>query len=291
MTPLAGALIGALIAGGVFAVVLGVLPAPEREARPARWQGLLARARTGITRAVGIRLAIGAAIGIVLFITSGWIAALVAAPAAALFLPVILGKTTAKAPIDKLEALQIWTRGVGGLIAGASSVERAIRESAANTPPLIEAEVDQMISRMDAGWRTTDALQGFADDINDSTADIVVGHLKLNIAQRGSGLSRVLQDVADSMRDEIRSRRKIDADRANTRTTQRIITMMLLVFLTGITLFASIAGTMFGFYQTALGQIVIASLLGLYAAALWWQYRSTLPRGLPRVLAATEAGR
>lgn len=286
MEPLLAAFCAIAGIGGIFLAASGFQPAPEgAQARPV---GAIAervqRIRAGMTRTTATRIVIGLAAGVILFATSGWVIALVAAPAAAIFLPVLLGSTKAKAGIERLEALQVWTRGFGGLIEGAGSVEQALRASRHNTPALLSGEVDRMIARLDSGWRTADALQAFADELDDSTADIVLGHIKINVEQRGAGLGRVLQEVSDTIREEIKTRRQIEADRASVRTSQRIITLMLLGLVVGIALIVPFIGGAFSFYQSPVGQVIITVLLAGYGATLWWQHRSTAPRRLARLL-------
>lgn len=271
---------------GIFLAIAGFQPAGDGDrAKPAsplveRYR----RIRAGMTRATAVRLVAGLVAGVVLFATSGWVIALVAAPAAAVFLPVLLGTTKAKAGIERLEALQVWTRGFGGLIEGAGSVEQALRASRHNTPPLLAAEIDRMNARLSSGWRTADALQAFADELDDSTADIVIGHIKINVEQRGAGLGRVLQEVSDTIRDEIKTRRQIEADRSSVRTSQRIITLMLLGLVVGIAIIVPFTGGAFEYYQSPLGQIIITVLLAGYGATLWWQHRITTPQRLARLL-------
>lgn len=291
MTPLLVSLAVTVIIAGIFVALAGLLPAPEQDgAKPTPALVLRFRAiREGMSRAAFTRLGIGAIAGVVMFATSGWAIALIAAPAAALFLPVMLGSGAAKSTIERLEALQVWTRGFGGLIEGAGSVEQAMRASRHNTPMLLTTEVDRMIARLDSGWRTADALQAFADEIGDSTADIVIGHIKINVEQRGAGLGRVLQEVSDTIREEIKTRRQIEAERASVRTSQRIITIMLLGVVAGIALVVPFSGGAFSFYQSPIGQILITVLLSGYAATLWWQYRSTQPRRLARILVDERA--
>ena len=59
-------------------------------------------------------------------------------------------------------------------------------------------QVSQLVARLNARWSTTAALQAFADDLNDETADVLVMHLLRKAELRGSGLAAALEDLAKS---------------------------------------------------------------------------------------------
>ena len=81
------------------------------------------------------------------------------------------------------------------------------------------------------------ALQQFADDLDDSSADLIVAALMLNSQLRGPGLRDVLTSLAGSARDELEMRRRVNAGRASTRRSVQIVMGITVVFVLGLTLF------------------------------------------------------
>ena len=69
----------------------------------------------------------------------------------------------------------------------------------------------------------------FADDLDDATGDLVAANLILGARRRGAGLASVLESLAESVADDVRARRAIEADRAKPRTTARWVTIITVV--------------------------------------------------------------
>ena len=213
-------------------------------------------------------LIIGAVVGILLFANTGWVIILIAAPAAAVFLPRMLSQADVKDEIERLEGIQTWTRTVASLVAtGSKSLSNALISSLANTPKSIEKEVTTLVTRLTAGWTLTRALRAFADDFDDPTADLLATRLILASKINVSSLTDALNDLAKAISEEVQARREIEAGREINRTTARIATIgnVALLFC-ATTIFAGY----FSYYRTPLGQIVLAILLAANGAALIW---------------------
>ena len=136
-----------------------------------------------------------------------------------------------------------------------------------------------LTTRLRAGWRLEDALRAFADDFDDTTADLVAAALVIAGRLRGSGLVRVLESVADTVADDVRIRRAIEADRASARSSARWITVITALLLTGLFLspFAQA-------YRTPGAQVVLLVLLAGYAGSLLLMRRIVTADRLPRFL-------
>src|SRR3546814_11285505 len=85
-----------------------------------------------------------------------------------------------------------------------------------------------MVSRL---WNNTasteDVLRAFAEDLNDSTGDVVASQLILAASGRGqAGLSKALDALAETVASDVRARRQIAADQATPRTTARTVTVI-----------------------------------------------------------------
>ena len=103
--------------------------------------------------------------------------------------------SAAARPGETVEVLT-WTRSLAGLTVSGAGLERTIAASLSSCPEAIRPQVTQLVARINARWTTTAALQAFADDLNDETADVLVMHLLRKAELRGSGLAASLEDLA-----------------------------------------------------------------------------------------------
>ena len=106
-------------------------------------------------------------------------------------------------------------------------------------------------------------------------------------ARLGSGLATVLEGLAETVGDSVRTRRTIEADRAKPRSPARWVTLITLIAL-GLLV---INGSYVQPYGSALGQLVLLLLLGCYLGCLMWMRNIAKHRPLPRFLGAGVAER
>jgi Flp pilus assembly protein TadB len=188
-------------------------------------------------------------------------------------LPILLSTSTAAAAgIDRLEAVEEWTRRLADVLVVGVGLEQAITATTRTCPQLVSNEVATLSARLQARWTTEAALRAFADNLDDATADLVVATLILAARRRGPGLPRVLAAVADSVADEVAMRRTVEADRAKPRATARAVTFITL----GVVAVGSLNTTYLQPYQTLLGQLVLAAITVGFVAALAWMRALTL---------------
>src|SRR5690606_518289 len=114
------------------------------------------------------------------------------------------------------------------------------------------------------------ALQGFADDIDDPSADLIVATLILNSRLRGPGLREVLTSLAKSARADLDMRRRIGASRSSTRRSVQIVMGVTVVFVLGLSIFNR---SYVEPYSTPIGQLVLLVVIGLFAAGFLWMRR------------------
>jgi tight adherence protein B len=276
-TTVLAAVAGAMVSAGMVLVVVGLVPTTtplrvrEPRTRPAR-RGAWARWRWG--------LAAGA--GLLGWVLTGWPVAFPAVAAGVLGLPVLLG-TAAQAArgIDRVEAVEDWTRRLADVLALGVGLEQAVIGSVRTAPDPIRGEVEELAARLAARWPTETALRGFADALADPAGDLVVAALILGDRRRGPGLARALASVADAVAEEVAVRRRIEADRAKPRATARAVTLITL----GVVVFGLASGTYLAPYGTPLGQLVLAGIGAAFAASLLWMRSMTLTPAQPRLLA------
>jgi len=280
------ALFGTLVVAGLIGAVLALRPRPEREAVVRRTPAVAHRlaATSGRTRLV---LAVSVGGGLLLALLTGWVAAVVILPAAALGLPYLLAAPPTAATIRRLEAMEEWTRNLAGVLSSGVGLEQAVTATLRSTPDAIKPEVTALVARLRARWDTEQALRAFADDLDDVTGDLIVANLILAAQRRNRSLANALQGVAESVSEDVTSRRKVEAGRAKPRGSARLVTM----FSTGVLVWLAFTGDYVAPYGTPLGQVLLVGLLTAYAAGLLWMRKMTEGKPLPRFLGpAARAG-
>jgi Flp pilus assembly protein TadB len=279
MTILIPALAGALIVGGVIALVVGLMPSPVVE-RPPRKRRL-----NPLPRQTQWLLAAGAITGLIAVMVTGWAMALVLVPIAFVGLPALLSSGPAQTRIVRLEAMEEWTRSLSGVLTVGVGLEQALVATMRSTPVAIAPEVTRLVARLRARWATEEALRAFADELDDSTGDLVAANLILGARRRGAGLASVLDGLAESVAADVRARRQVEADRAKPRATARWVTIIS----ASVLVVLAVSGTYVEPYRSPFGQVILVGLLAAYVSLLVWMKRMAIGRELPRFLGARVA--
>ncbi|MEU9033360.1 type II secretion system F family protein [Streptomyces sp. NPDC048352] len=285
MTVLWWVLAGLLVAGGLVGLVAGVVgtTAPKGP-------GLAERVRAGRNLATRdermarrTRLAGGALAGVLLWLVTGVFVAGAMVFLAVIGVPWLLAPTkSATARIGKLEALGDWTQRLANTLRLGRGLDEALQISRRGCPEDIAGEVADLVDRLQVGWRPTDALRAFGDALADVTADKVVAALVLSAADRGPGLAQALDDLAESVHEEVARRRGIEADRAKPRTTMRWMTIITLGVIGAGFLVPSYTAP----YGTMLGQLVLAVLMAAFVGVLAMMRQIADIKPVPRFLIA-----
>lgn len=277
MTVFIPALAGGLVALGLLGLVIGLRPAavpPQQSTR--------ARRGRGPTRRTRLLLLAGGALGLVGWLITGWILALVIAPIAVIGLPILLSAPPAATQITRLEAMEEWTRSLSGVLTVGIGLEQALVATLRSTPAPIADEVQRLVTRLRARWDTEKALRAFADELDDATGDLIAANLILGARRRGAGLASVLEGLAESVGADVRARRQVEADRAKPRATARWVT----VISASVLVVLALSGTYVEPYRTPVGQVLLVLLLSAYVATLIWMRRMAAGKPLPRFLAS-----
>ncbi len=209
--------------------------------------------------------------GLVALLLTRWVAIGVGVAGAVVLVPSLLAKSDAQQQITRLEALGGWTRRLGDLLASgaASSLDSALVKSAAVAPAAITSEVGALAARIGPqGSRA--ALMAFAKEMADPISDEVVMSLILQQRHGGRGLAAVLADLAAHVEDQIRMRREVEADRAKPRSNVRTIVLLTLGLSGGLIVFDQ---TYLAPYGTVTGQLALAGVVAIFAAAVLWLRR------------------
>ena len=281
---------GALVVAGLIGVAVGVRRAPHRPPGPPRTSmpGFARPVRlAAVNRRTRLLLLTGVGVGVGVAALTGWLLAAVLVPAIVVGLPVLLSAPPAASKIERLEAMEEWTRSLSGVLTAGVGLEQALMATLRSTPDAIRPEVTQLIARLRARWGTEDALRAFADGLDDATGDLVAANLILGARRRGAGLASVLESLAESVAADVRARRQVEADRAKPRATARWVTLITV----GVLAVLAVTGEYVQPYTSPIGQVILALLLGLYVATLVWMRTMATGQALPRFIgAAARAG-
>lgn len=279
MNALLPAVFGALTVLGIIGAGLALRPHTPAQKAP-RAPSPLQRRLTGLSPRSRVALAVSLGVGVLLALLTGWLAAVVILPAAVLGLPYLLSAPPAEARIRRVEAMEEWTRSLAGVLGAGVGIEQALTATLRSTPEPIKPEVTALVARLRARWDTEVALRAFADDLDDVTGDLVAANLILAARRRNRSLASVLQGVAESVAEDVASRRRVEAGRAKPRGSARLVTAFSLVVL----LILAFTGDYIAPYRTPVGQIVLVFLLVAYAGGLLWMRKMAEGKPLPRFL-------
>ncbi len=293
MTPLLAAATAMSLVGGVMLLAAGLRPVPvlPRPTPGGTGGGRLHRLARGPGRFSPRNRALlltGLIAGLLVWLITGWVVAVLVLPAALAGLPVLLMAPQNGTSIARLEAMEEWTRSLAGVLTVGVGLEQAVIATLRSTPEAIRPEVATLVARLRARWTTAAALRAFADDLDDATGDLIAASLLLGATRRGGGLASVLEGLAASVADDVRIRRQIEADRAKPRTAARWITIITV----GVLVMFSFNGSYIAPYGSGIGQLILILLLSAYVGALLWMRQmaagATLPRFIGRQVAAEE---
>jgi len=260
---------------------------------PARWLRRVRAAadaarspalRTGNER---LRLAGWIAAGTAIWLATDWLTAGIAVAGVGIWLPWLLGSArTARERIDRIEALATWCRRMADTLVGGGAIglAQAISVTAEHAPGEISEPVQRLAQRLRAGHddRIT-AVQAFADDIDDRIGDTVAAALGLALHQQSVGVAAVLRQLATGISRDVRARRNIESERAESRQSIRMLLLIQAAVLGLLMLVPGFAAP----YRSLVGQLVMAALLAGTVVLLVWMRRLALGRRTPRFLGGT----
>lgn len=213
-----------------------------------------------------LALGIGAGLG-VLVLTSWPAMAIAVALVVVLWQRIFGGSSAERRAISRVEGLAAWTESLRDTIAGAVGLEQAIPATAVNAAPSIRPSLNLLVDRLRVREPLPDALLKFADDLDDPSADLIVASLILNARLRGPGLRDVLTALAQSARDELDLRRRVEGSRRSTRRSVQIVVGVIVLMVGFLVLFNR---DYMSAYTSLQGQLVMAVVLAMFAGSVLW---------------------
>jgi hypothetical protein len=203
--------------------------------------------------------------GVIAMVATGWPVAVPIAGVAIFGLPKLFGRTSNSAAITRIEAIATWTEMLQGTLTASAGLSQAIIATAPLAPLSIRSATTRLAARLAAGTQPREALLQFADELADPSADRVVCALLLAVAARAQRLGDLLTALADSTREEVALRLRIETSRASVRSGVRTVLVFSVAFAVALVVLAHAYLSPFG---TPQGQVVLAVVGTLYAVGL-----------------------
>lgn len=227
-----------------------------------------------------LRITVAVTIGLVTGVATGWIVGAVLAGLAVWALPRVLGRDQQHARrVARIEAIATWTEMLRDTLSAAAGLEQTILATAPLAPPAIRGEVTALATRIENGDRLAPSLRALADRLADPTGDLVIAALVLAAEQQARQLGDLLGSLAQTAREQASMRMRIEAGRARTRTSVRVIVGTTLCFASAVVV---LNRPYLSVYDTIAGQAVLLGIGVLFALGFAW---------LARIATVTEPGR
>ncbi|MEY9926019.1 Flp pilus assembly protein TadB [Catenulispora sp. GP43] len=257
--------IGAGVGAAVALLIAAVRGFPAKPEEPA------ARSVGDIIKFLSTRGAVAVVVGALVLAATRWPTAAIASGILVFFWNQLFGGLAAeRAALARVEALAGWTESLRDTIAGAVGLEQAIPATARAASPAIRENLHTLVDRLRARMPMPQALEYFADDMDDASADLVIAALILNARLRGPGLREVLGALAQSSREEVDMRQRVMAQRSSTRRSVQIVVGVSVAVVLGLAVFNK---SFVQPYSTATGQLVLLAVIALFAAGFYWLRR------------------
>ncbi|GAB2847213.1 type II secretion system F family protein [Actinocorallia aurea] len=273
---------GGLACGGLCLLVMAVRGTPVKPGKAAR-----KRSREDLLKALGTRTGIAIIAGFGALVLTRWVVVAVGIGLLVLGWDAVAGGAAEeRKSMARLEGLANWAESLRDTIAGAVGLEQAIPSSVRAASPALQPSLRALVDRMHTRVPLPEALRRFADDLDDSSADLIIAALILNARLRGPGLREMLGALAASARTELEMRRRVNAYRAMTRRSVQIV----VGFSVGFALLVSVFNPSYVEpYNTLTGQLVLAFVVGLYTLGFFWLRRLAKFQAPDRLLGSGEA--
>jgi Flp pilus assembly protein TadB len=225
--------------------------------------------------------------GLLCVLITRWPVAGILGGLAAATLPSSLRKVLPGEASRKTEAVAIWTESIRDSLAASAGLSQAIVVTAPAAPIPIRTHVVALAQRLTNGVPLAGALRAFAHEVDDPAAEFLACALLLAATSRAQKLVEVLSSLAESIREDVSMRLRVDASRASARSSVRTVVVFSVVFAGALVLIAHSYLSPFG---SAAGQLVLAVVGLFYAAGLALMVRLVRPTPEMRLLEVGRGG-
>jgi len=179
----------------------------------------------------------------------------------------------------RAEAVAVWTELLRDALTGSAGLAQAIVTTAGVAPEAVRVPAAQLADRIMSGVTMDSALCLFAVEVHDPSADEVVSALRLVATSRAQRLVDLLSALADSTREVVAMRLRVEASRASARSSVRMVICFSIGF---IALLSVVARSYLAPFGSVTGQLVLALVGACYAAGLTLMIRLVRSSSTPR---------
>jgi tight adherence protein B len=268
LTTALAALLGLGVGMGLLLMIVGWRGVDP--ARPRRVQLRRRQDASGDQRQV-LRISLAVVIGLLTGLATGWVVGAVLAGLACWALPRVLGRDPEHARrVARIEAVATWTEMLRDTLSAAAGLEQAILATAPLSPPAIRGEITDLAVRIENGDRLAPSLRALADRLADPTGDLVIAALVLAAEQQARQLGDLLGSLAHAAREQASMRMRVEAGRARTRTSVRVIVGTTIGFAVAVVL---LNRPYLSAYDSVGGQVVLLVIGVLFCLGFAWLVR------------------
>jgi tight adherence protein B len=220
---------------------------------------------------VPVRLAVAAGVGVIAGVVTGWVVGAMLAGLACWSLPGVLGRDPLHARrVSRIEAIATWTEMLRDTLAAAAGLEQAILATAPLVPVAIRPEIGEVAARLGHGERLVPCLRGLAERLADPTGDLVIASLVLACEHQARQLGELLGSLAQAARDQAAMRMRVEAGRARSRTSVRVVVGTTVGFAVAM---VALDRPYLSAYDSATGQVMLLAVGALFAVGFAWLAR------------------
>lgn len=235
---------------------------------------------------IPLRIAIGLVLASLLFLFTGWVVAGIYGGVIGFLAPSQwLAARRRREAIERVEAIATWAETLRDTMAASAGLQQALRLSAAVAPKPIRTEVRSLVARLQH-QSVPQALRKFAGEVRHPLADQIVASIILASLRSAGSLRPILAMTSAAARDTGAMEREIEAARSSSFQQARIAVTISV----GLMLFMIAQNREFLVpFDTFVGQIALAIVLGAFFGAIVVIYRMSRPLPPERIFEGIES--
>jgi Flp pilus assembly protein TadB len=260
-----------VIVGCSIGIAIGTLGlVATARARPKADKTIKREPRLWSSRRFAARFGFPLVMAIVVGAITRWPVAGLLAAVAAVTLPLALRSTSSRDTTRRAEAVAVWTELLRDTLTASAGLGQAIVTTANLAPEAVRVPASHLADRIMSGVPMDTALRLFASEVDDPSADEVVSALRLATTHRAQRLVDLLGALADSTRDVVAMRLRVEASRASARSGVRLVLCFSIGF---VALLSVVARSYLAPFGSVTGQLVLVVVGVCYGAGLMLMVR------------------
>lgn len=207
----------------------------------------------------------GPVVAILVFLITNWLIVSVVLGLVVIAVPALKSKQRLRRDERGLaDAIATWTEQLRDTLAGAHGLEQAIVATSVHAPLAISSAVSRLSAQMQYG-KLSDGLRRFAEDVDHPISDFVAAALITATEYQARDLAQLLGHLAQCAREEGRMRTRIWVGRARTRSSVRIISFVVVGFVSALVIFNR---DYLNVYSSFEGQVILSGIFVLFGCSL-----------------------